>query len=230
MIIAEQKPLAEIKSMIADYQKILILGCGTCVTICFAGGEKEVDALASALRMATRLDGQNKEFVEATVQRQCEYEFNEEVAALVQEADVVLSLACGIGVQTMNEQFPNKLTLPGLNTTFLGQPVEQGVWDERCQACGNCVLYMTGGICPIARCSKSLLNGPCGGSQNGKCEVNPELDCAWQLIYDRLQALGRLDLMMEIKPAKDWSTSRDGGPRKIVREDLRLVITEEKQA
>ncbi len=223
MIVAEQKPLDEIKSMIADYQKILILGCGTCVTVCFAGGEKEVSILASALRMASRLDGQDKEFIEATVLRQCEYEYNEEVADLIKEADVVLSLACGIGVQTMNEQFPEKLTLPGLNTKFLGQPIEQGVWDERCLACGNCVLAKTAGICPITRCSKSLLNGPCGGSQNGKCEVNPEIDCAWQLIYDRLKALGKLELMMEIEPPKDWSTSHTGGgPRKIVREDLRL--------
>jgi ferredoxin len=222
MIIGEQKPLDEIKQMIADYQKILILGCGTCVTVCFAGGEKEVGILASALRMATKLDGQNKEILEATVQRQCEYEYNEEVADLVREADAVLSLACGIGVQTMNEQFPEKITLPGLNTSFLGQPTEQGIWAERCQACGNCILDKTAGICPIARCSKSLLNGPCGGSKNGKCEIDPEVDCAWQLIYDRLKALGKLDLLTEIQPARDWSTSRDGGPRKIVREDLRL--------
>ncbi|MBL7184168.1 MAG: methylenetetrahydrofolate reductase C-terminal domain-containing protein [Anaerolineae bacterium] len=222
MIIGEQKPLDEIKEMIADYQKILILGCGTCVTVCFAGGEKEVGILASALRMATRLDGQGKEVVEATVQRQCEYEYNEEVADLVREAGAVLSLACGIGVQTMNEQFPDKITLPGLNTTFLGQPTEQGVWAERCQACGNCLLALTAGVCPIARCSKSLLNGPCGGSNNGQCEIDPKVDCAWQLIYERLKSLGRLGLMTEIQPARDWSTSRDGGPRKIVREDLRL--------
>lgn len=222
MIIGEQKPLGEIKEMIADYPKMLILGCGTCVTVCFAGGEKEVGILASALRMATGLEGQPREFVEATVQRQCEYEYNEEVADLVREADAVLSLACGIGVQTMNEQFPEKITLPGLNTTFLGQPVEQGVWAERCQACGNCVLALTAGICPIARCSKSLLNGPCGGSKNGQCEIAPEVECAWQLIYDRLKALGKLELLTEIQPARDWSTSRDGGPRKIVREDLRL--------
>jgi ferredoxin len=222
MIIGEQKPLDEIKAMIADYQKILILGCGTCVTVCFAGGEKEVGVLASALRMATRLEGQNKEFMEATVQRQCEYEYNEEVADLVREADSVLSLACGIGVQTMNEQFPDKITLPGLNTTFLGQPTEQGIWDERCQACGTCILDKTAGICPITRCSKSLLNGPCGGSVGGKCEIDPDVDCAWQLIYDRLKALGKLELLTEIQPVKDWSTSRDGGPRKIVREDLRL--------
>ena len=222
MIIGEQKPLGEIKQMIADHQKILVLGCGTCVTVCFAGGEKEVGILASALRMATALEGQPREFTEATVQRQCEYEYNEEVADLVREADAVLSLACGIGVQTMNEQFPDKITLPGLNTTFLGQPIEQGVWDERCQACGSCVLDKTAGICPITRCSKSIFNGPCGGSAGGKCEIAPEIDCAWQLIYDRLKALGKLELMIEILPVKDWSTSRDGGPRKIVREDLRL--------
>jgi ferredoxin len=222
MIIGEQKPLDEIKQMIADYQKILILGCGTCVTVCFAGGEKEVGILASSLRMATGLEGHNKEFMEATVQRQCEYEYNQEVADLVKEADAVLSLACGIGVQTMNEQFPETITLPGLNTSFLGQPVEEGVWEERCQACGNCILDRTAGICPIARCSKSLLNGPCGGSVNGKCEIDPDIDCAWQLIYDRLKALGKLELMIEIQPARDWSTSRDGGPRKFVREDLRL--------
>ncbi|MBM4465071.1 MAG: hypothetical protein FJ014_05860 [Chloroflexi bacterium] len=222
MIIGEQKPLDEIKQMIADYHKVLILGCGTCVTVCFAGGEKEVGILASALRMVTKLEGQGKEFLEATVQRQCEYEYNQEVADLVREADAVLSLACGIGVQTVNEQFPETITLPGLNTSFLGQPVEQGVWDERCQVCGNCILDKTAGICPIARCSKSLFNGPCGGSKNGRCEIDPEVACAWQLIYDRLKALGRLELMTEIQPAKDWSTSRDGGPRKIVREDLRL--------
>ena len=103
MIVGEQKPLDEIKAMIADYEKVLILGCGTCVTVCFAGGEKEVGILASSLRMATKLDGQNKEIVEATVQRQCEYEYNDEVAEQIKETGVVLSLACGIGVQTMNE-------------------------------------------------------------------------------------------------------------------------------
>ncbi len=222
MIVGEQKPLEEIKDMISGYKKVLVLGCGTCVTVCFAGGEKEVGILSSSLRMATKLDGHNVEIIEATVQRQCEHEYIDAVADQVKEAEIVLSLACGIGVQTMTERYPEKLTLPGLNTTFLGEPVEQGVWVERCQACGNCVLGLTGGICPIARCSKSLLNGPCGGSQNGKCEINPEIDCAWQLIYDRLKTLGKLELLTEIQPVKDWSTSRHGGPRKIVREDLKL--------
>jgi len=222
MIVAEQKPLEEIKQMVSHFDKVLVLGCGTCVTVCLAGGEKEVGVLASSLRMATKLDGKEVEFLEATVQRQCEYEYNEAVEDLLPQVDAVLSLACGIGVQTMNEQFPETLTLPGLNTSFLGMPTEQGVWEERCQACGNCVLGTTGGICPIARCAKSLLNGPCGGSQNGVCEVDPDTPCAWQLIFDRMSALGKLDLMMELEPMKDWKTSRDGGARKIVREDLRL--------
>lgn len=222
MITAEQKPLEEIRQMLGPYGKVLVLGCGTCVTVCFAGGEKEVGILSSSLRMATRLDGDPKEILEATVQRQCEYEYNEEVADQLRDADAVLSLACGIGVQTLSEQFPDAIALPGVNTTFLGQPTEQGVWAERCQACGNCLLDKTGGICPIARCSKTLLNGPCGGSQDGKCEINAEIECAWQLIYDRLKALDRLEWVLEIEPAKDWSTSRHGGPRQIVREDLKL--------
>jgi len=222
MIVAEQKPLDEIREVLAPYEKVLVLGCGTCVTVCHAGGGKEVGILASSLRMASRLDGDPKEVLEATVQRQCEYEYNEEVADDLRKVDAVLSLACGIGVQTLNEQFPEVITLPGVNTTFLGQPAEQGVWTERCQACGNCMLDRTGGICPIARCAKSLLNGPCGGSQGGRCEVNAETECAWQLIYDRLKALNRLEYLLEIQPVKDWSTSRHGGPRQIVREDLRL--------
>jgi ferredoxin len=222
MIIGEQKPVEEIKNMLGDAQRILVLGCGTCVAVCMAGGEKEAALLATALRMATKLDGQEKEIRDYTVQRQCEFEYNENAAELIEWADLIVSIACGIGVQTVNEQFPAKRTVPGLNTTFLGRPDTQGIWVERCQACGNCVLDLTGGVCPIARCAKSLLNGPCGGSQNGKCEVNAETDCAWQLIFDRLSALGMVDLLMENQPPKDWSTSRDGGLRKIVREDMQL--------
>ena len=111
--------------------------------------------------------------------------------------------------------------VPAVNTTFLGAALEQGVWAERCQGCGDCVLEITGGICPIARCSKSLLNGPCGGSSEGKCEIDPEVDCGWQLIYDRLSALGKLENLNRMLPARDWSTSRDGGPRRRVVEELR---------
>ena len=223
MIIGEQKPLQEIKELIGDARKVLVVGCGTCVTVCFAGGEREAQLLASALRLASQVDGDPKEVTEVTVQRQCEWEYIDPLADQIAESDVVVSLACGVGVQTLVERFPDAWIVPGLNTTFLGMPQEQGVWVERCQACGNCILGLTGGICPIARCAKQLLNGPCGGSHDGKCEINPEVDCAWHLIYERLKRLGKLELMLKFQPAKDWSTSRDGGPRKIVREDLRVL-------
>jgi len=222
MIIAEQKPLEEIRGLIGEAEKVLVVGCGTCVTVCFAGGEKEAGILATSLRMASKLEGRPKEVTHTTVQRQCEWEYIDPLRDQIAQVDAVLSIGCGIGVQALAERFPEAIVLPGLNTTFLGLPVEQGIWEERCAACGSCILGLTGGICPIARCAKQLLNGPCGGSQNGVCEINPDTPCAWQLIYDRLKAQGRLHLLMEIQPAKDWSTSRDGGPRKITREDLRL--------
>ncbi len=222
MIVGEQKSLEEIRELIAGHKKVLVLGCGTCVTVCFAGGEKEVGILASALRMAERLAGSEAEITEATVQRQCEWEYLDAIVEQIQAADVVLSLACGIGVQAIAQRFPDVWVVPGLNTTFLGLPEREGLWVERCQACGNCLLATTGGICPIARCSKTLLNGPCGGSQHGKCEIDDETDCAWQLIYDRLAHLGKLDLIMAVERPKDWTTSRDGGPRRIDRPDLRL--------
>jgi len=223
MIVAEQKPLEEMKALISDAEKVLVLGCGTCVTVCFAGGEKEAMIVSSSLRMATKIDGKDIKIENATVQRQCEWEYLDQVADQVKEADVVLSLGCGIGVQAIVEHFPESWVLPGLNTTFMGLPSEQGVWVERCAACGECVLDITGGICPIARCSKSLMNGPCGGSEDGHCEIDKDVECAWQLIYDRLAARGKLDSILKLQPPKDWSTSRDGGPRKIIRQDLILI-------
>jgi len=222
MIVAEQKPLEEINALLGERRQVLVVGCGTCVTVCFAGGEKEATILASALRMSSRMEGKPRQISVSVVQRQCEWEYIDAIREPIQEADCILSLGCGVGAQALAERFPDKIVIPGLNTSFMGLPVEQGVWSERCQACGNCLLALTGGVCPIARCSKQLLNGPCGGSVGGHCEVNPEIDCAWQLIYDRLKAQGRLEMLLEIQPPKDWRTSRDGGPRKIVREDLRL--------
>jgi ferredoxin len=223
MIVAEQKSLDEIKGLVKNAHNVLVVGCGTCVTVCFAGGSREAAILASSLRMASQLDGSPKQVSDVTVQRQCEWEYLDPISDQIREVDIVLSLGCGIGVQAIAEHFPNTWVVPGLNTKFLGLPVEQGVWSERCAACGDCILGLTGGICPIARCSKSLLNGPCGGSEAGHCEVNAEIPCAWQLIYDRLKSLDKLEVLMDIQPPKNWRTSRDGGPRKIVREDLRLV-------
>jgi ferredoxin len=227
MIIAEQKPLDEIKSLVGNAQNVLVVGCGTCVTVCFAGGTREAAILAASLRMSSKLDGYEKTVQDVTVQRQCEWEYLDEVANQVKEADLIVSLGCGIGVQAIAEHFPDAWVVPGLNTSFLGLPTEQGIWMERCAACGDCILGLTGGICPIARCSKSLLNGPCGGSEDGHCEISPEVPCAWQLIYDRLSSMDKLDTLLELRLPKNWRASRDGGPRKIVREDLRLAAEEE---
>jgi ferredoxin len=223
MIIGEQKSLEEIQSLLGDAEKVLVLGCGTCVTVCFAGGSREAQILSSSLRMSSKLKESPQDVTDLTVQRQCEWEYLDEIEKEIKDADIVLSLACGIGVQAIAEHFPNTWVVPGLNTTFLGIPVEQGVWEERCAACGDCVLGLTGGICPIARCSKTLMNGPCGGSEAGHCEIDPDVPCAWQLIFDRLSSMGKEEAMLELQMPKNWQVSRDGGPRKIVREDLRLI-------
>jgi ferredoxin len=229
MIIAEAKPLEEVKALLADAEKILAVGCGTCATVCFAGGTREVGITASLLRMDAKLNGRERQVTEVTVQRQCEWEYLDSIADAVTDADIVLSLGCGIGVQALVERFPDAWVVPGLNTKFMGLPLEQGVWSERCAGCGDCILGITGGICPIARCSKQLLNGPCGGSVDGHCEVDEDIPCAWQLIYDRLSAMGKLEVLMDIQPPRDWRPSRHGGPRKIVREDLRLPEVEVSQ-
>lgn len=217
MIIGDLKPLKEIRDMLPEHGRILVLGCRGCVTVCQTGGLQEAENLAGILRLDRRY-----ETASAAVPRQCEWEFLGQLTEQLSTVDIVLSLACGIGVQAMNEHFPGIQTLPALNTRFLGMPVEHGMFAERCQSCGDCVLHLTGGICPIARCSKNLLNGPCGGSQNGRCEISKDIECAWQLIYDRLNSLDQLDRLMEIRPPKDWSAARDGGPRRMTREDLMI--------
>jgi len=190
--------------MIAGYKKILIVGCGTCVTICWAGGEKEVAVLSSQLRLASKKDGNELEILEATIERQCEKELVEALKDKVQQVEAVLSMGCGAGVQPIAEIFPDTPVYPALNTTFVGMPEREGVWVETCRACGDCFLDKTGGICPIVRCAKGLLNGPCGGTNNGKCEVDPEKDCAWTLIYQRLERQGRLDVMRKYYPPRNF--------------------------
>jgi len=213
MIIAKQKSLEEIREMLEGYEDILVLGCGTCVAICMAGGDKEVGVLAASLRMADKMSGKNRVFKEHTVERQCEWEFLDEIAANMKQVDAVLSLGCGIGVQAIAERFHEIPVLPGLDTLFMGMPMEEGIWTERCSGCGNCILDQTGGICPITRCSKGLVNGPCGGYRDGKCEVDPTRDCAWIQIYERLKKMGRLDMLYIPQPLKDHS--KMGHPRSI---------------
>ncbi|MDO8568174.1 MAG: methylenetetrahydrofolate reductase C-terminal domain-containing protein [Dehalococcoidales bacterium] len=219
MIVGEQKPIAEIKTSLAPYSRVLILGCGTCVKTCFAGGEDEVATLASALRLSLAKDGKKVRVDELTIERQCEDAFIREAAPLVVGNEAVLSLACGAGVQMVASRFAKTPVLPGVNTTFIGVLEKQGLFTEKCLGCGDCMLDTFDGICPISRCAKKLLNGPCGGSHSGKCEVNAETDCAWQLIIDRYKAFGRTDKLFAYVPPKDWRASYAGGSRKLFRED-----------
>lgn len=162
MIVGYRKHIQEIKKMLLPHKRILVLGCGTCVTVCLAGGEREVGMIASALRIAYRIDNDEREVLEATIERQCENQFIEDILEEIQSCDAVLSLACGAGVQAIAERFPTKPVYPGLDTKFIGILQEQGVWTEKCIACGNCVIGLFGAVCPLTRCSKSLVSGPCG--------------------------------------------------------------------
>jgi ferredoxin len=220
MIVADKKPIEEIIESIGDASKILVAGCNECVTVCEAGGKKEVGVLASALRIHFGNQGRDVTIDEVTLERQCDQEYLEEIRNTADQYDVVVSLACGAGVQFMAEHYPTMPVKPGVNTCFIGVSEDRGVWTERCQACGACILGQTGGICPVSRCSKRMLNGPCGGSSKGKCEINSDLDCGWQLIIDRLKNLDCLDDFETVTPIKDWSTERSGGPRKVVKEDV----------
>jgi len=224
MIVADRKPLEEILNSVEDYKKIMLMGCGGCVTVCFSGGTKAVELLSSQIKMARKKQGKEIEIIECTPERQCEYEFIDELKKELEAVDAVLSIACGVGVQAMSERHPDTITIPAQNTKFMGYPVEHGFWQERCAGCGDCVLEWTGGLCPIARCAKRLLDGPCGGSTDGKCEVDKdkETDCVWQLIYDRLKKLGKLDNLSVVREPKDWRTSTNAGQRKIKFEEAAL--------
>ena len=222
MIVAERKTIPELIDILAKHKNILVLGCGTCVTVCLAGGEREVSIISSALRIASQTRGLGWKVSELTIERQCDNAFIEQAVDAIEKNDAVLSLGCGAGVQAIAERFLKKPVYAGLNTKFLGILEERGIWTEKCAACGACVLHEYGGICPVTRCAKHMLNGPCGGSREDRCEVRPDRPCAWQLIYKRLKDIGQLDRLDQIELPKQWGSSLSGGPRVIVREDHRI--------
>lgn len=211
MIVAELKPFEEIATLVRDYAKILVLGCGSCVTVCMSGGEKEVKLLASALRIAGGVKGRELTIGEKTLLRQCDQEFILQVREELQEYDAILSMACGAGVQGIAQWVEDVVVLPAMNTRFIGLSQGQGSWVEVCSACGDCIIGTTGGICPVTSCPKGILNGPCGGNKQGRCEVSPEIPCAWVRIYERMKALGKLDIFRRTVGAKDWSKMRRPG-------------------
>jgi hypothetical protein len=228
MIVGTRKPLAELQQMLAGHSKILVAGCDTCVAESACGGRREVAELAAALQLAAQKEGRQVTLLETSVDRQCIQEFLVDVIAAAQEAEAVLSLACGAGVQALAARLETIPVYPALNTQFLGETAARGVWLENCRGCGDCQLGFTGGICPISRCAKRLLNGPCGGCSNGLCEINmahaydPPIPCAWEEICQRLAKLGRLEQLFEVKPSMDWSKAGSGGPRRVVRPDQQL--------
>ena len=219
MIVAERKPLSEIIAKVEGYNRLLIVGCNTCVAVCQAGGEKEVAMLAAALRLRFRDRQPAMEIIERSVERQCEEEFNQVLAEDIAHAEAVLSMACGVGVQFVAERYPETPVFPALNTVFCGADRDIGWFEESCRTCGECVLAETAGICPVTRCAKGLFNGPCGGTRlDGTCEVDKDTPCAWYEIHKRLQAQGRLENIIKIKPPRQWENQTR---RSLVQEDYK---------
>ena len=211
--VTEQKSLDEILQKLGDSKSVYLIGCGTCATMLHTGGKSEV------LGMKDKLEAEGKKvtgwMVIPTACDQLTREALIESARDIKAADSILVMSCAFGVQTVSFYTDDKPVYPALNTLFIGKEEKPGYFVEVCMQCGDCVLANTAGICPLVRCAKSLLNGPCGGSVEGKCEIDPNTPCGWQLIYDRLAALGELDKLEDIEPIKDWGTSISGGPRTI---------------
>jgi ferredoxin len=230
MIIAERKLFDQIWESVKDFKSVLVLGCGTCVAVCQSGGEKEVGLLASELRIKSQMEGKDIKFEEATIERQCDKEFFDSIKDKVKNYEAILSMACGAGVQYSAEVLEPMRVLPALNTRFIGVTEQEGNWAERCRACGNCILTDYGGICPMTICAKSLVNGPCGGSKNGKCEAGQEKDCAWVLIYNRLKKQNRLDKLktLAIPQVKDYT--KQTHPGRYINELYLKPTMEEKSA
>ncbi len=222
MIVASPKSITELKSIIEGHKSVLFAGCGTCVTVCLAGGEREVGISSYAVRMARKLDGTPVEISQVTIERQCENEFLKDLAEPAAGVEAIVSFGCGAGVQAIAERFPDKPVYAALNTQFLGVLEEQATWTEKCLGCGDCMLAHFGGICPVTRCAKRLLNGPCGGSALDRCEVDSGRPCAWQLIYTRLKSIGQLERLEDVIPPKDWSSAWYSGARKVIRKEHQL--------
>ena len=220
MIVADRKPLEEILEMVQPYDNVMLVGCKGCVTVCNVGGLKEVQILASTLRIARKKEGRPLAVEEKMLERQCDPEYIELLRDSYDKYDAVLSMACGVGPQFLSEAYPGQRFFPTVNTKFFGGAVTHGIWEERCAGCGTCVIHYYDGLCPIARCSKSLQHGPCGGSAAGKCEISKETECIWDTIVRKKMEQGRLDDLRLYRTAKDWRSARDGGPRRSIREEL----------
>lgn len=204
MIVTVQKPLDEVLDSLLPYTRILVAGCDGCTQP--PRGLREAEALSRLLELGARSGGKKLDLKVITMPKQCDsYLVADSLGQQTGDVEAILSLACGVGVQTLTQVLPDLVTLPAQNTLFMGMEArEEGTFEENCAACGDCTLTLTGGICPIARCAKGLLNGACGGSSKDKCEQDPEKDCAWCLIYKRLQKLDRLNVLQEFRPPRNF--------------------------
>jgi len=204
MIVTTQKPLDEVLDFISPYGRVLVIGCDGCTQP--PRGLREAKTLSQLLELAGKLNNKEFTFQQTTVAKQCDdYLAASTLRPQIGDAEVVLSLACGLGVQTLAEVFPEVPIFPAQNTHFMGaEERDGGILEKRCAGCGDCLLAVTGGICPVARCTKGLLNGACGGTKDNKCELSSERDCAWVLIYDSLKRQGKLDLLKEYRPPRDY--------------------------
>ncbi len=204
MIVTTLKPLDEILDSISPYRRILIAGCDGCTQP--PRGLREAKTLKQLLELAGKLRGKDFQFKVTSVVKQCDSVLTTSaLKPYVEDVEAVLSLACGAGPQTVAAFFPDLPVIPAQNSHFVGiEDREGGVMYDSCSACGDCVLALTGAVCPVTRCAKSLLNGACGGARNGKCEMDPERDCAWELIYNRLERLGQLERIRAFRPPRDY--------------------------
>ncbi len=200
----KRKPIEEIKSSIDAFNNILIVGCGGCVSVCLAGGQKETEALKADLTALYKQDKARKGLKTVTIERQCNMQFLAELDDMVRECECLVSMACGAGVQYLAERFTQIPVFPGINTDGIGVDRGIGIYEEKCRGCGECVLAYTGGICPVTRCAKGLFNGPCGGTNKGLCEVGNDISCAWYDIYERLKEQNRLDCILNIQISMQW--------------------------
>jgi ferredoxin len=214
MIITEQKSLQQISESLKEHKKIFLVGCGECATTCKTGGKDEL------LRMQQELEKQGKVVLGTCipdapcVASQIKTELAKNMKVL-REAEAILVLACGLGTQSVKDNDRLGLAvLPACNTLFGAVMDSQGDFYEKCSLCGECVLDITAGICPITLCAKGLLNGPCGGMNKGKCEVDKDKDCAWVLIYKELEKKKKLDSLKEVRQAKDFKKMTK--PRKLL--------------
>lgn len=211
MIISKQKPFEEILNYLKGKDKIFITGCSLCATSCMTGGQQQID------EMKEKLEKQGKDVTGSVVldpschKLQARATLRKQKAALA-EADALLCMACGNGAQTVANLVKIPV-YPANDTLFIGEIERIGEFAEACKVCGRCELGWSAAICPITKCAKSLLNGPCGGAENGKCEVNPQNDCAWVLIYNRLEEQNLLHTILDIKDPKDYS--KGAHPRKL---------------